>query len=78
MSEGKHLVFSLDSHLFGFFKAFTPESGASFIPEQHFDFIALFVGKQEQSTAAKRQVCVAFDNRGKAVDGLSKIDTFTI
>ncbi len=35
-------------------------------------------GKQEQYTAAKRQVRITFDNRSKTVDGLSKIDTFTI
>ncbi len=55
-----------------------PKSKACFIPVQHFDFIALFVGEQEQCAAAQGQVGVIFDNRSEAVDGLSKIDAFAI
>ncbi len=79
MSQGKHVIFLFGRpFIFGFFEALVPKSKACFIPVQHFDFIALFVGEQEQCAAAQGQVGVIFDNRSEAVDGLSKIDAFAI
>jgi hypothetical protein len=37
---------------FGFFQPLIPQSEACFIPVQDFDFVALFIGKQEQRTAS--------------------------
>lgn len=79
LSESKHLILLFWWPLvLGFFKIFVPKSKACFIPVQHFDFVALFVGEQEQCAVAQGQVGVIFDNRCEAVDGLSKIDAFTI
>ena len=62
----------------GFFEAFVLKSKACFIPIPYLDFVALFIGEQEQCAASQEEVGVTFDNRSKTIDRLSKVDTLTI
>ncbi|KUI97522.1 hypothetical protein VRK_33860 [Vibrio sp. MEBiC08052] len=53
MSQHKYGIILLSGPFeFGFFQPFVPQGKACFIPVQHFDFVALFIGEQEQSTAS--------------------------
>ena len=54
LSQGKHFIFLFcRPFILGFFKAFIPKRKASFIPVQHLDFVALFIGEQEQLAASQ-------------------------